>query len=228
MQKYIAYYRVSTKKQGRSGLGLEAQQHAASAYLRTEPGSKLIDEFVEVEHGTKRGNHRPKLAAALASCRLHHATLLITKLDRLARNVAFTSALMESGVDFVCCDNPHANRLTIHILAAIAEDEANRISERTKAALAAAKRRGVVLGGNRGNCTQIASKGNRASAAARGAAAAQRARDLVPVIAELRESGAVSLAQIADGLNQRGITTARGGQWSPAQVYRVIESCATA
>lgn len=223
MHKFIAYYRVSTKKQGQSGLGLEAQQHTASAYLRTVPNSKLVAEFVEVEHGTRKGNHRPKLAEALAACRVHGATLLIAKLDRLARNVAFTSNLMECGVPFVCCDNPNATPLTIHILAAVAEDEAQRISERTKLALAAAKRRGVVLGGDRGNCAQIARKGNRASALARSEAAAQRARDLQPIIAELRASGATSLAQIANGLNQRGISTPRGCQWSAAQVYRITQ-----
>jgi DNA invertase Pin-like site-specific DNA recombinase len=222
MHKFIAYYRVSTKRQGRSGLGLEAQQHIASNYLRSVPESKLIDALVEVEHGTRKGNDRPELAKALAACRIHKATLLISKLDRLARNVAFTSALMESGVDFICCDNPHANRLTIHILSAIAEDEAGRISQRTKEALAAAKRRGVKLGGDRGNCAEIAGKGNRASAQVRSALAAQRARDLQPVIAELRSAGASSLSELAAGLNARGILTARGREWSPTQIARVI------
>jgi len=227
MQKYIAYHRVSTKKQGKSGLGLEAQRDTASAYLRTVPNSKLVAEFIEVEHGTRKGNHRPELAKTLAACRVHGAVLLIAKLDRLARNVAFTSNLMESGVEFICCDNPHANRLTIHILAAIAEDEAVRISDRTRQALAAARRRGVQLGGDRGNCAAIAKKGNRASARVRSEAAQRRASDLLPVIESIKAEGAQSLRQIADGLNQRGITTVRGGEWSAVQVMRVTEHATT-
>lgn len=222
MSKYIAYFRVSTKKQGQSGLGLEAQQHTASTFLRSVPDSTLIRQFVEVEHGTRKWNRRPELVAALAACRVHGATLLIAKLDRLARNVAFTSNLMEAGVEFVCCDNPNATRLTIHILAAVAEDEAMRISERTKAALAAAKRRGVILGGDRGNCVRIAARGNKASVVVRHEAARRRAADLQPLIAELRQSGCGSLAQVAEGLNSRGVATARGGQWSPVQVMRVL------
>jgi DNA invertase Pin-like site-specific DNA recombinase len=228
MQKFIAYYRVSTKKQGRSGLGLEAQKDAVTAYLQSVNGA-LVEEFIEVEHGTRKGNGRPQLAAALASCRVHGATLCIAKLDRLARNVAFISNLMESHVEFCACDFPQANRLTIHILAAIAEHEAEMISARTKAALAAAKRRGVALGGDRGNCTLIARKGNRVSALVRSETAQRRAADLLPVIEALRAEGAQSLRQIAAGLNQRGILTARGGEWSPAQVMRIMEhSTATA
>lgn len=120
---FIAYYRVSTKRQGRSGLGLEAQREAVAGHLAAHPG-RLVKEFTEVEHGTRRGNGRPQLAAALPACRVHGATLIIAKLDRLARNVAFTSNLMESGVEFTAVDFPQANRLTIHILAAIAEHEA--------------------------------------------------------------------------------------------------------
>jgi len=221
MHKYIAYYRVSTKRQGLSGLGLDAQRESVAVYLRSVSGT-LVAEFTEVEHGTRKGNHRPQLAAALAQCRVHGATLVIAKLDRLARNVAFVSNLMEANVDFIACDFPQANRLTIHILASVAEHEAEMISTRTKLALAAAKRKGTVLGGDRGNCAVIARKGNRVSAQVRSAAAQRRASDLQPVIAELRSAGAVSLAQIAAGLNQRGIPTARGGEWSPVQVMRVL------
>ena len=221
MHKYIAYYRVSTKRQGLSGLGLDAQRESVAIYLRSVSGT-LVAEFTEVEHGTRKGNHRPQLAAALAQCRVHGATLVIAKLDRLARNVAFVSNLMEANVDFIACDFPQANRLTIHILASVAEHEAEMISTRTKLALAAAKRKGTVLGGDRGNCAVIARKGNRVSAQVRSAAAQRRASDLQPVIAELRSAGAVSLAQIAAGLNQRGIPTARGGEWSPVQVMRVL------
>lgn len=217
--KYIAYYRVSTKRQGLSGLGLDAQRESVAAYMAGK--GKLVAEFVEVEHGTRKGNHRPQLAAALAQCRVHNATLLIAKLDRLARNVAFTSNLMESSVDFVACDFPQANRLTIHILASVAEHEAEMISTRTRLALQAAKRKGVALGGDRGNCGSIYRKGNKASAKVRGERAAARAADLLPVIDAIKAAGAVSLRQIAEGLNHRGIPTARGGEWSAVQVSRL-------
>lgn len=223
IEKFIAYYRVSTKRQGLSGLGLDAQRESVAAYLARVQG-KLIEEFTEVEHGTRKGNHRPQLTAALAQCRIHGATLIIAKLDRLARNVAFTSNLMESRVEFVACDFPDANRLTIHILAAVAEHEAVMISTRTKLALAAAKRKGkVVLGGDRGNCGLIYRKGAKASAKVRSENAKNRAADLLPTIAMIKAAGAASLRQIADGLNERGITTPRDGQWSAVQVARVLE-----
>src|SRR6516162_2201556 len=146
--KFVAYYRVSTAKQGVSGLGLEAQRTAVLDYLNGGRW-KLVGEFKEVESGKDSG--RPALAKALAACRVHNATLIIAKLDRLARNVAFISNLMEAGVEFVAVDFPQANRLTVHILAAVAEHEAAMISARTKAALAAARARGVKLGGDRGS-----------------------------------------------------------------------------
>src|ERR1700750_2536505 len=156
--KFVAYFRVSTQKQGASGLGIEAQQEAVRTYLNGGRW-KLVGEFKEVESGKR--NDRPALAEALAMCRIHGATLIIAKLDRLARNVAFISNLMESGVEFTAVDFPQANRLTIHILAAVAEHEAAMISARTKAALGAAKARGVVLGGNRGNIAREATRGAR-------------------------------------------------------------------
>ena len=218
--RFISYLRVSTAKQGASGLGLEAQRKAVLDYL---DGGKwtLVTEVVEVETG-KRAD-RPKLAEALALCRLHRATLVIAKLDRLARNVAFISNLMESGVDFVAVDLPQANRLTVHILAAVAEHEAKMISERTKAALAAAKARGQQLGGDRGNIREIAHLGRLASAQLRQERARQRAADLVPIIADLRKRGVTSLRQIAAALNERGVPAPRGGAWAPAQVYRVVD-----
>jgi DNA invertase Pin-like site-specific DNA recombinase len=222
-QKHVAYYRVSTARQGRSGLGLEAQKESVKLYLASVPGSKLVAEFTEVESGTRKGNDRAQLAAALAACRMRGATLVIAKLDRLARNVAFVSHLMEAGVDFTACDFPQANRLTVHILASVAEHEAECISERTKLALAAAKRKGKVLGGDRGNTHLIYKKGNRASAVVRHENAQRFASDVLPTIEEIKSAGAVSLRQIADGLNQRGIPTARGGEWSAVQVSRVVE-----
>src|SRR5687767_2981985 len=146
MNKIVAYYRVSTKRQGQSGLGLEGQQAAVEAFAK-QHGAKIVASYTEVESG-KRAD-RPALAQAIPHAKLAKATLVVAMLDRLARNVAFLSSLMESGCDFVAVDNPHANKLTIHILAAVAQDEAERISERTKAALKAAKRRGVKLGSAR-------------------------------------------------------------------------------
>ena len=138
--KFVAYYRVSTDKQGQSGLGLDAQRAAVMTYLNGGPW-KLVAEHTEVETG-KRAD-RPELQKALAACRKHKGKLIIAKLDRLSRNLAFIATLMDSNVEFIAADNPHANRLTVHILAAVAEHERAAISERTKAALAAAKRRGV-------------------------------------------------------------------------------------
>lgn len=226
--KFVAYYRVSTARQGASGLGLDAQRAAVTAYLNGGAW-ELVAEVVEVESG-KRAD-RPKLAEALRLCRLTGATLVIAKLDRLARNVAFVSALMEAGenerpVDFVAVDFPQANRLTIHILAAVAEHEARMISERTKAALAAAKARGVRLGGDRGNLPSVARQGHAAGLAARQARANKRARDVGAYVDDLRAAGVESLRGLAAGLNERGIRTARGGQWSASQVARLLERLA--
>lgn len=218
--RYVGYFRVSTARQGRSGLGLDAQKEAVRQFLAGD-ASNLIAEFVEVESG-KRSENRPKLAEAMRLCRLRGAVLLIAKIDRLARNVAFISALMESGVSFVAADIPKANDFTLHVLAAVAENEAKMISSRTRAALAAAKARGVKLGGNPTNLAGKAKLGAAASAHKRSAAARARREDLLPVFEDIKASGAVSLGAIAAELNARGIPTARGGQWSPVQVRRVL------
>ena len=152
----IAYYRVSTRKQGESGLGLEAQINCVQCYALAG-NHKIIASYQEIETGKKAD--RPELAKAIMHAKRAKATLIIAKLDRLARNVHFLSGLMESKVDFVCCDNPHANRLTLHILAAVAEDEARAISERTKSALAAYKARGGVLGKPENMTVEAAQKG---------------------------------------------------------------------
>jgi DNA invertase Pin-like site-specific DNA recombinase len=221
MAKFVAYYRVSTQKQGRSGLGLEAQRESIVGYLRTIHGT-LCAEFTEVESGKRKD--RPELAAALALCRLQGATLIVAKLDRLARNVAFVSNLMESGCEFCAVDFPQANRFMVHLLAAVGEYEAKLISDRTKAALQSAKRRGVRLGGDRGNILDIQSKGSRVGNAVRTAKAQQRAGDLTPVIADIRANGAGSLRDIAAQLNARGIQTARGYGWTPTAVMRVLKT----
>jgi DNA invertase Pin-like site-specific DNA recombinase len=213
--RYIAYYRVSTARQGRSGLGIEAQKQAVQAHLK---GEKPLSEFVEVESG--RRSDRPQLAAALAACRVHKAMLVIAKLDRLARNVAFVARLMEAGIEFEAVDFPQANKLTIHILAAVAEHEARMISDRTRAALAAAKARGTILGGFRGRagtCTDLAK-----ARTIRTARAKQRVIDLMPTIQSLQSTGIRSLRSIATGLSARGICAPRGGNWSAAQVRTVL------
>ena len=214
--KFVAYYRVSTAKQGNSGLGLEAQREAVRAYLNGRPW-QLVGETVEVESG-KRAD-RPKLAEALRLCRLHGATLIIAKLDRLARNVAFVSNLMESGVEFTAVDFPQANRLTVHILAAVAEHEAAMVSTRTKAALAAAKARGARLGGHRGVVPTDAHRAaGRATQASR---AGSRSADIAPILTDLAAAGVSSLGAVARALNDRAIPAARGGLWTPMQVGRL-------
>jgi DNA invertase Pin-like site-specific DNA recombinase len=219
--RFVAYYRVSTEKQGRSGLGLEAQRGAVEAFLNG--GSwKLVAEFTEIESG-KRAD-RPKLAEAVKAAKKHKATLVIAKLDRLSRNVAFIANLMEAGVDFVAVDMPHANKLTIHILSAVAEHEREMISQRTRAALAAAKSRGVRLG-NRSNIKVAQDR----SRAARMAQADQFASNILPVVLQIRAAGVKTLNGIAEALNARGLRTPRGGEWQAVQVKRIIERhCAAA
>jgi DNA invertase Pin-like site-specific DNA recombinase len=210
--KFVAYYRVSTTGQGVSGLGLEAQREAVERYLNGGSWS-LIEAFTEVEtgKGSNALDRRPQLKAALAYARKHKATLVIAKLDRLARNVHFISGLMETGVEFVAADRPDADRFTLHLEAALAEREARVISERTKAALAAAKRRGVVLGAN-GRTLAVR---NRADAVERVAPIAGRLK-------ALRGEG-LSLRRIANTLNDEGVSSPGGGTWFPASVQRALE-----
>ena len=217
--KFVSYLRVSTARQGASGLGLEAQRAAVAGYLNGGDWD-LVQEVVEVESGKR--NDRPALADALRLCRKHRATLVIAKLDRLARNVAFISNLMESGVEFVAADMPHADRFQLHIYAAMAEQEALAISKRTKAALAAAKARGTRLGGRRVSAERFAEIGA-AARQLRTDAADKRAYELLPVIEATKATGATSLRQIAAALNARNIPTPRGiGEWSAVQVSRLL------
>ncbi|WP_311275228.1 recombinase family protein [Methylobacterium sp. WCS2018Hpa-22] len=219
--RFISYLRVSTAKQGASGLGLEAQRKAVADYLNGGRWS-VISEVVEVESGKR--NDRPKLDEALKLCRLHGATLVIAKLDRLSRDAAFLMKLQNEGVKFIAADMPEANELVVGIMACVAQAERKMISTRTKAALQAAKARGVTLGGDRGQTlsAEAQAKG-RAVLVAR---ASDRAADVAGIIAEIRADGAVSLRQIADGLNSRGIPTAKGGTWSAVQVSRVLAKTA--
>jgi DNA invertase Pin-like site-specific DNA recombinase len=211
--KFIAYYRVSTDRQGKSGLGLDAQRKAVEDYLNGGRWT-LVDTFTEIESG--KHADRPELEKALAACKKQKAKLCIAKLDRLSRNLAFIATLMESGVEFVAVDNPHANKLTIHILAAVAQHEREMISERTKAALAAAKRRGQVLGNP-----------SLAEAAKLGTAATKRnarrfAANIRPIIDEIMRAGATSHNAIATKLNERNVRTARGGTWTHVQVGAIL------
>jgi DNA invertase Pin-like site-specific DNA recombinase len=230
MAAIIAYYRVSTQKQGKSGLGLEGQKTAVEAYA-AQHNAKIIGTYTEIESG-KRAD-RPKLACAIAHAKRSKATLVVAKLDRLARNVEFLAKLMNSAVDFVACDNPNANRLTVHILAAVAEDEARRISERTKAALAEAKARGKLLGSARpghwdGREEQRLNgleKAREQAAVAIREKATEAYADLLPLVQKLRSAGD-SLQAIADRLNAEGHTTRRGKEWNPVQVSRVLERIA--
>jgi DNA invertase Pin-like site-specific DNA recombinase len=207
--KFISYLRVSTDKQGVRGYGIAAQRKAVKDYL--DGGRwQLLGEFVEVESG--RRNDRPQLAKALAACKKHRAKLVIAKLDRLARNVRFIATLMDGNVEFVCCDMPQATRLTIHVLAAVAEHEREMIVKRTKEGLAAAKARGVKLG-------------NLALAAANRTAALERAEALRPILAEL--SGLSATAAAAE-LNARAVATPTGAKWSALTVIRVRQRLAHA
>jgi len=213
MAAFVGYYRVSTQAQGRSGLGLDAQKAAVSGYVQNVAGT-LVAEFQEVESGVKAD--RPQLQAALRFCRVKRAMLVIAKLDRLARNVHFISALMESGVEFVAADMPTANKLTIHIIAAMAEYERDVISQRTKSSLSAARARGIRLGNP--NVRFLSAKG------------VQRSRDqadtfahkVMPTINALRASGVATYSSLAATLEASGVKTQRGGRWSAAGVRNII------
>jgi DNA invertase Pin-like site-specific DNA recombinase len=212
--KFIAYYRVSTVKQGRSGLGLDAQREAVRSYLNGGNWS-LLAEHTEVESG--KNNDRPQLAKAMQHCRLTGATLVIAKLDRLSRDACFLIGLERAGVDFVAVDMPNANRLTVGIMAVVAEEERRMISARTKSALSAAKARGTVLGGYRGGPVVDHAKGTEALQRH----AETFAAGVGPMVAELRAAGR-SLRQIAAELTDQGIRTSRGGFWSADAVRQVL------
>lgn len=201
-----AYLRVSTQRQGQSGLGLEAQRKTIETLLSNQPYA----EFIEVESGKK--TKRLKLEEAIAYCRKHKTKLVIAKLDRLARNVHFISGLMESGIDFVAADMPNADRFMLHVYAAMAEEEGRRISERTKAALAAAKERGVELGRN-----------GKALAAQNRANAILFAKRIEKQFVALGITYDMDLQSIARTLNQNGIKTRNGGMWYKMTVSRLLQ-----
>lgn len=210
--KIVAYIRVSTSSQGRSGLGLEAQFATIGSYAAQNDG-QIIETYREVESGRK--NDRPELAKALAHARKAKATLVIARLDRLGRDAAFLLQLQASPVRIVVADQPHIDKMMFGILAVFAESERDAISKRTKAALAAAKARGTKLGNNPGADLSKAS-------AARSAASKAHASNVVPIIDSIERAGAKTLAEIAEALTARGIKTPRGNDnWSPMQVSRI-------
>lgn len=208
MKQAIAYFRVSTSRQGRSGLGLEAQQLAVENYC-TQNELTIVSEVTEVKSTLK---HRLGLFRALYLCKQDKATLIVACLDRLGRDVEEIAGIVKSDIDIIVTDNPHANRFTIHILAAVAEEQRRKISETTKAALKAAKRRGVVLGKN-GKALAIANK----------KAAEEFAVQLSPLLKELRNNGIKTVRAIANEMNKRAIPTFRGDcHWHPTTVYALV------
>ncbi|WP_411642608.1 recombinase family protein [Loktanella agnita] len=207
---YVTYFRVSTQRQGASGLGLDAQRKAVSQYAEANGGTMLAS-FVEVESGKR--SDRPELQKAIASCRKSGAVLLIAKLDRLARNVHFISGLIESGVSFIATDMPNADRFMLHVYAAMAEEEARRISDRTKRALAAAKARGIELGKNGKQLARL----NRTEADSFARVAGKE-------VSRLRSTMCMTFQEVADHLNlSQSLPTQRGGKWHQATVYRVFK-----
>ena len=220
MGRVVAYYRVSTEGQGRSGLGLEAQREAVEALCRQRDW-QIVGDFTEVESG--RRNNRPKLHAALKRAKVTGSRLVIAKLDRLSRNVAFLAALQESGSKFIAADIPEADEFTVHILAAVAQRERKLISDRTKAALGAAKARGVRLGNPNGaQSLRRAGKGTKAALEAVRRKATERASEFAEIVDDVRATGAVSLGAIARELNDRGILTPRGRRWHASSVRNLL------
>lgn len=207
-KKWVAYYRVSTQRQGESGLGLEAQHHAVSAFLKGR--GELVAEFVETESGKKV--NRPKLNEALEVCRRQKAILIIAKLDRLARNVHFISGLLESGIEFVAVDQPTKDRFMLHIQAAFAEEECRRISERTKAALQAAKRRGVDIGAT-----------GRLLARRHQEGASKKAENYRAIVEELQALGVRKVRDVMTELNRRGVPSPGGARWHVPNTHRLLK-----
>jgi len=216
MKQYIGYFRVSTGKQAVSGLGMEAQASTVQAYL-DRTGGVMLEQYTETESGKK--SDRTELNKALRMCRLQNAVLLVAKLDRLARDVSMITKLRDSKIRFVAADMPEANELTVNIMASMAQHEARMISQRTKAALAEAKKRGVVLGNPR--LDECRNTDTTAARAARSRKAEQYRSDMREVISDMGEG--LTMRQIAAELERRGFKTAGGkATWYPAQVQRVL------
>lgn len=216
----VTYYRVSTAKQGKSGLGLEAQKQAVEDYVKLF-GLKIIGSFTDIESGSQ--NDRRELQAAMDLCRKKKARLIIAKLDRLSRNLAFIAKLMESKVKFTAADMQGANEFTVHIMAAMAQHEREVIGQRTKAALSAARARGQKLGFSRPGAEEGQKKATRNSNAKNAEKAEKFRRNVKPIIAEIERAGVKTLAGIAEALNARGIQTANGGGWYPTTVKNILK-----
>lgn len=208
MPEFVVYLRCSTGKQELSGLGIEAQREAVLRYVK-QCDAEIIDEFVETESGAK--SNRPQLAKALTLCRRSKAILLIARLDRLSRSLSFVAQLLDANVEIRCADMPEANRLLLQMLAVFSEHERQMIRERTKAALAAAKARGVVLGAH----GKVLASLNRSEAM-------RHAEGLRPALSAAKKAGCTSLPQIASYLTREGYSTASGGKWHPMTVSRLI------
>jgi len=221
MCRVVAYYRVSTEEQGRSGLGLEAQRQAVLSLCHSR-GWEIIAEHTEIESGKR--NDRPALSEALRYAKVTGAVLVVAKLDRLSRSVTFLSALQDSGARFLAADMPEANELTVHIMAAVAQAERKAIAKRTKEALAAAKARGTKLGNPNGaSALRRAAKGNASALETIRRNADSFAEEIAPIIADIRSAGFNSLPMIASELNRRHIQTQRGGKWYPTSVKNLLE-----
>jgi len=215
-QRYCGYFRVSTLAQGMDGNGMSSQKDIVRRFVESKSGV-LEMEFSEVESGRKTDEERPQLAAALDYCKRNKATLVIAKLDRLARNAEFLLRLQNSGADFVCCDCPNADRFTVGILALVAQRERELIGERTRLGLAAAKAKGVKLG------TPNPTKAVAAMVTANKTAKGEFAVKVLPVIAEIKSAGVSTLRGICECLNRRGIATRNGKSWYPATVRNVLK-----
>lgn len=217
--KFVAYLRVSTARQGQSGLGLEAQRDAVVRFVTMRGGKIIAPEFVEVESGKR--NDRPELSMAINRCRMTGATLVVAKLDRLSRNAAFLMTLRDSGIQFVAADLPEANTMTVGVMALVAQHEREAISQRTKAALAAARARGTVLGGRRPGTAEIGRYAAEAAAARR-----KKADEIALVRGDAIKhflSQNLSLNQVAQRLNEEGVTTSRNGLWTATAVKRMLQ-----
>lgn len=229
MRKYVGYYRVSTKQQGASGLGLEAQKEAVARYVEGAGGVLITPPFVEVESGTH--SERPELKKAVAHAKRQKATLVVARLDRLSRNVHFISSLMESKVDFVACDNPTANALTIHILAAVAQEEARVIALRVKAALQAAKARGTLLGSSRPGHWEGREelrlsgqrKGTEKAAKEKRARREEGTKTTLPTLRKLKEEG-FTYREIAERMEESGEPSHTGSKWSAMMIHRLLKT----
>ena len=219
-EKYVAYLRVSTQKQGYSGLGLEAQREIIHNYLREK---KPIFEYVEVESGRKTDKGRPKLKEALSQCRTHGAKLIVAKLDRLARNVSFLSALLESDVEIVFCDFPQANKMVLHIMASISQYEAELISTRTKQALAAKKAKGCKLGNPEHLLDKHQEAIKKSNQTNRLKALDNPNNKRAVAMLRILVGQGMTLKEMTDMLNEEGFTTSKGYAFRPSQVYKLLQ-----